>query len=471
MTISSQNLNAKFVRGFHMYPNTPNTNGTIGWIHRLAYEFWCFCVNGDNNLVGPGLGSVANSQTTGSYINMPVGWESGSNILLASGSDGTTVSGLPYFNVTGSNPFSPNMAGKWLTMWQSGSTSTDDSIYLITKWNSSSSITLDPTYGGTSIGPSGSVPQLTTRSNINYRVVDYLAVSNLSYVTNNYWVAQFSSAADLNPGSARPQAQFGGNGAQFFTQLCITLSASGSWDGTHFVGFKEFNTTIYPETTNSGPGSGGWGTPDWTHNSGGADGFVTIIGTKISLALAAGGNIMVNGGSAFHVEIPQRLYPQAYDPNLICAMNFGNLPAYVAAQVGYGYGHRFFPSPYDTTVRRWAMQVRCFTGTYWNSTMWGNQALPFGWVNRWRLLYNQPQNKLLMPDGILSLPYINGQGEPTGNFSLARARCITLRFTSTAYSQFMRVGDNNDRWIHVNNGVLWPWDHAIVSGRPIFTGL
>src|SRR5579864_3680834 len=161
-------LNAKFLRSFFI-PAGYGTNGCMGWIHRLVYEFWGFCVNGDNNLSRPGPGSLANSQLTGSYLNMPVGWESGS-LVLASGSDGTTSAGLPYFNVTGSQPFAPTMVGKWLTMWQSGSLSTDDSIYYISTWLNSSSIMLDPTYGGTSVGPSGSVPQLTSRSNINYRV-------------------------------------------------------------------------------------------------------------------------------------------------------------------------------------------------------------------------------------------------------------------------------------------------------------
>jgi hypothetical protein len=445
----------------------------MGWILRMVYEFWGFCINGDNGLVAPGLGSMANSQATGSYLNMPVGWESGSNVLLASGSDGTTSAGLPYFNVTGSNPFPPTVAGKWLTMWQSGSTSTDDSIYLITKWNSSSSITLDPTYGGTPLGPSGSIPQLTTRSNINYRVIDYFAAGSLAgYTFGQNLVIQFSSAPDVNPGSALCQAKIAGGGVGFtsFSQLNITLSASGSWDGTHFVGFKEFNVPIYSETSNSGPGSGGWASPDWFHNSGGGDGFCTLIGGKTFLICQAGGNFMPNGGSSFHIEIPLRLYSPTYDPNLICCMNFGNLGVYLGAQVGYGYSHRYFPSPYDTTVRRWPMMCRCLTGAYWNSTIWGNSAIPGGWVNRYRLLYNQPLNKLMFPDGILCLPFVNGQGESAGNFSLGRARCFTMRYTSVEYPQYMRVGDNNDAWIHLGAGVFWPWDNAIVSARPIFQG-
>src|SRR5579871_1397162 len=453
--MTAPQLQAKFLRAYAIPPNSGGTNGDMGWILRLVYEFWGFCVNGDNNLGRPGPGSVANSQLSGSYINMPVGWESGSNVLLASGSDGTTVQGLPYFNVTGSTPFSPNMVGKWLTMWQSGSTSTDDSIYYITQWLNSSSIVVDPSYGGTPVGPTGSIPQLTTRTGINYRVIDYGQVALMSYGTSNFLVIQFPRAAQVNAGQVQPQAKLGCG--SFFTQFTITLSPSGSWNGAAFAG--ENYAAIYPETGLFGPGGGGWGTPDWFHNSGGGRGWVTLIGGLGFLICQAGSDsngMMPNGGSCFQIEIPQRLYPQASDPNPICAMNFGNLGVGLNSQNGYGFAHRFFPSPYDSLTRRWPILTRNPMGSYWNGSLWNGYGIQGGNVDRWSFFFNRPLKKFWSSDGILCNATVNGQASVSGQFSLARARVRTMRFTSGGYPYYTRVGDNSDKWIHCGGGVLWP---------------
>src|SRR5579863_1156799 len=257
-------LNAKFLRSFHVNP-TPGIGATacMGWVMRLMFEFWGFCVNGSNDLVNPGSGSMATTAGT-DFMSMPIGWASGSTVLLATGSDGQTTQGLPYFQAGSSTPFSSGVVGKWLTTWQSGSTSTDDSIYLITSWLNSSSIVLDPTYGGTPVSPigtSGSLPQLTTRTNINYRVIDYQAAANLGYANGDYFVMQFSNASNVNPGQASSQARLRGTAGQStLTNFGITLSPSGSWNGTSFTG--EVYTEVLSEGNIAGPGGGGH-TGDW----------------------------------------------------------------------------------------------------------------------------------------------------------------------------------------------------------------
>lgn len=441
---------------------------------RLTWEFWGFCVNGSNDLLNPG--GVATSNVTGSYISMPTGFRSGTTVLLASGSDGVTTAGSPVFNATSSLPFSYTCEGKWLTTWKSGSTSTDDSIYRIVKWISSSSIKIDPTSGGTPSGVTGSLPALTSRSDINYRVIDYLAASNLSgFVTGNYIVMQMDNAAAVNVGQRNSQFKITCNdaGLSTFTQLGLTLSPSGTWDGTQFVG--ESYPVIVPDTTNSGPGSGGRGTPNWFASSNGGSGYLTLIGGRGFLICQAGGSFMVGGtnggGSAFQVEVPTRLYPQQNDPNPICALNMGGYKFYVTAQVGYAWASWFFPSPYDSTLRRWAVYVRCPTGSYFNFTPWTNSSVDSPLLVRWPLLYNKLTNQAILPDPVLSMPTVNGQASASGQFSLARAHLRSTKYAG-GFARYSRFDDAaGGRWIHGGGGVIWPWDHALVSNRDIFTGM
>ena len=470
-------LNAKFVRAHVVPPVAQNAPaGSMGWILRLIYEFWGFCLHGSNDLRVPG--SMASSQVTGSYISMPTGFQSGSTVLLASGSDGTTTAGMPYFTVTGSTPFSASYVGKWLTMWQSGSTSTDDSVYPIVGWINSSSIVIDPQAGGTvdAGSTSGSVPKLTTRNSINYRVVDYYAASGLAYTAGQYFVIQFNDAAQVNPGQASSQAKIASYNSTF-SELRIQLSPSGSWDGTHFI--SESYAEIVPET-GLGPTYGGWSVADWFHGNATGPGFITLIGGTGFLMCQIGGPWMYDGGfpgsagSFFHIEVPTRLYPQANDPNPICAINVGAMRGVLVSNIGYGAGHRFFPSPYDATLRRWPCLVKSITGSGWNgSTFLANfpnsgATLGKGVTSRWSLFENSRISKFVMADGILSMATVPGQASAAGQFSLARARLRSVRFTAGTYPLCIRVGDGVDRWIHAGGGIMWPWDHAYVADRPLF---
>lgn len=454
-------------------PGPPNgPRGAMLSIMKLIYEFWGFCVNGGNSLRQPG--GFATSQTLGSYLNMPVGFESGS-ILLASGSDGFTSQGNPYFSAI-STPFAPTHVGMYLVTWVSGSTSTDDSIYRITRWLNSSSIVVDPSTGGTPLPPqpniTGSFPTFTARSSVNYRVVDIAGTGGLAAATGQYMVLQFNNANSINPGQVNSQFKLTGqSGNDVNTNLTVTLSPSGSWNGTSFANesYPEFGG----EQSNSGPGGGGWGSPDWFHNSGGGRGRVSLWGGTGFIMCAAGGEDWTSefpgNGSLIHIEIPLRLYPQASDPNPICGVNQGNLGINTNGQTGFSYGMRWFPSPYDTLQRRWATAVRCFGGATWHNTTW-NQAIQNGQVNRYpELNYNRLSNKFVSADGILCQVAVNTQATPTGQYSLARARLRTVRFTAGGYPYWMRAGDPGNQWIHIGAGVLWPWDGACLS-RPLLRG-
>ncbi len=177
----------KFLRALNTVPvGTGNSVPITLFFLKTLYEFWGFCVNGGNSLTAPG--GFATSQVTGSYISIDPAFENGANVTLATGNDGVTVQQTAVFTAA-SNPFVPGHVGKWLVCWKSGSTSTDDSIYPITQWYGSGSIGLDVITGGTSFSSSGSIPYLTSRTGINYRVVDLHAASQLTgYVNGSYMI-------------------------------------------------------------------------------------------------------------------------------------------------------------------------------------------------------------------------------------------------------------------------------------------
>ena len=452
-------LGAKFIRSHYASPAPQNQPmGAMGWVMRLLYEFWGFCVHGTSDVSAPG--SMASS---GSYLRMPVGFESGSTVLLASGSDGYTVAGMPYFTVTGSSPFNPSCVGKWLTIWKSGSTSTDDSVYQITSWLNSSSVAVDASSGGTPVGSSGSVPVLTTRSDVCYRVVDYYAASGLTYTPGDYMVLQFNDASTVNPGQANTQVRVYASGTSY-SDLHLVLSPSGSWNGSAFAGEPTYD--VGPETLTNGAG---WGTADWWHgNTAGRTGYVSLVCGTGFLVCHVGGPWMT-ACSFFAVEVPKRLYPASNDPNPVCAANFGNLSYGVQATLGRGYAHRFFPSPYDSTFRRWPVMVRSYTGSGFDSTVWGGSVETCD-VGRWNVFVNPRSSVFVSSDGVLTLPTVAGQAAATGQFSLARARLRSMRFCASGLPMGMRVSDETGDWIHVAGGVMLPWDRSVLGSRPLFPG-
>src|SRR6188474_1477589 len=123
---SGNELTTKFVKA-HITTTTVSNTNAMRWLHKLMYEFWGFCINGDDNLLQPrGFAPL-------SGVLFPANWQSGTAVLLASGSDGSTQDGMPFFEAPSIDWTSGSKVGKHLVTWKSGSTCTDDSIYLITQ--------------------------------------------------------------------------------------------------------------------------------------------------------------------------------------------------------------------------------------------------------------------------------------------------------------------------------------------------
>lgn len=570
-------LTPKFVRS-HVIGDVAQGQG-FSWFFKLIYEFWGFCVNGGNSLTEAG-GFVPNELTG---TSMPDGFQNGTGSLIASGTDGYTEAGMPFFKSLNLNAFSASYVGKHIVVWKSGSTSTDDSIYPITQWINSSTIRVDVLAGGTPYSASLH-PSFSTRNNINYRIIDFSAAAALpGYTTNDYLVLQFNGAPLVNPGQRLSQARlrrnttYGGSGYNCSIQLSPSGSwraagfesgsyASGSWSsgsmvnapgdfkfymtssmrftgsfvdtatldagtttgslivgeasGTYtvlatnvlsgnfylisdpnqpvisgtalftgtlngtgslfaltgtfapggsylysgtfafsgsgvfsgsglFTGQGNFITASFADPTaeiNATSNGGGWGigsmdNPAWVTLIGSTDFLISHFKTP---ALA--------GGSGFHIEIPQRLYPQGVDPNPIAAMNYGVYAPNHTDANGHHYGTGFrLHNPPDGSLMTYYSFARRVFGNADGTNPIGNAT-----NGRYNGAYfNTFLNKFLFMDIILGRPDIAGQ------YQLGRVRLRRVRVMPPIAPGYQRIG-NNGEWIHIGNGVLWPWDNALL---------
>lgn len=435
-------LTTKFVRA-HAINQSVSSTVVLRWIHKLIYEFWGFCVNGTDSLTVPG-------GFASSGIIAPTNFQSGST-LMASGSDGVTVAGAYVFQASSVNWTSGTNAfvGKHIVTWKSGSESTDDSVYLITKIVNSSSIMVDITNGGTPF--TGSLkPAFTARTNINFRVIDIPAAVALSGYTadNDGFVLSLNGAFLVNSGQIAPQVRtrirtsVGSN----VPNIGLTLSSSGSWTATSASSGNFSDGSAEVNADSSGTG---WGTGTGT-------GYVTLIGAQDFLLCHSRGSWNTAGASGFHIEVPKRLYSQNCDPMPVVAMNFGQAGLTVTSTTqGYGGGLTMFHPP-DGSTRKWRSMIRNPVGDYFNSAFFSSNSpglLTTGRSNE--MFFNQYTNKFIMFDLVLGLPSVTFQ------YSALRVRLRRMRWTANIIPSHTRLG-NRGEWLHVHNGVLWPWDNAVL---------
>lgn len=436
-------LTTKFVKA-HITTAAVTTTNAIRWQHKLMYEFWGFCVNGDNNLLQPrGFAPL-------SGVLFPTNWQSGSTVLLASGSDGVTTDGSPFFTAPSVNWTSGSGAylNKHIVTWKSSSTSTDDSIYLITQIVNSSTIRIDVNNGGTPY-TSSLHPSMTARSTINFRVIDFNAATQLAGFTADAdgLVLCLSGASLVNSGQVTPQVRtrirtsVGSN----VPQVGVTLSSSGSWTPASGSGFF-----LDPTSEVVSPTSWAQGVTNL--------GVMTLMGaqdfliTHLKLQTAAS-----NLGAGFHVEVPQRLYPQNNDPNPVVAMVYGAGINITQTTNMYGGGFTAFHPP-DGSTRQWRSLIRSLSGDHFSTVQYPSN-IPSNVTNgRYNELYfNIYKNKFIMNDFALG----NDFGAGTGGFASIRMKLRRVRWTANIIPTFQRLGDHGE-WIHVQNGILWPWDGGIL---------
>lgn len=405
---------------------------------KLSYEFWGFCVNGDNDLTGT-IGSTKGFPVGG--INMPSGFAN--QYLHASGSDGVTHVGMPFFSSSTGNFSSSVIIGKHLVTWQSGSTSTDDSIYEITQLINSTTIRVNVLQGGTPTQSTNWVPSFSERSSVNYRIVDIAATALLTYVSGNNLVFNINGAPQVNVGQLKPQVKVAINIAGSAYGLRMTLAPSGSWNGSIFT---EGNNEFICSTGNGGD-FGGSGTADFA--------FMTLVGSTDSLFAHASGRSFspngIQGSFGFLWEIPERLYPQANDPNPLAGTIWG---AGVDAQVTTKGWNFYNMVCQDNKIRRWDTLFRCPTGLYENNGIYANgySGTPAPRYNN--LGYNPFNGTVPFMEAVL-------HQSTAGQWCLARVRLRRTRFyvNSMARDQIVGTGPVNS-WYHMFDTVWIPWDGA-----------
>lgn len=435
-----------------------NLNSVMMWHLKLIYEFWGFCVNGSNNLRAPGGMPISSSN----YLSMSFGFESGSSVLLASGSDGSTTYGEAVFTAPSIDWTSGTMINKHIVAWQSASSCTDDSIYRILRVINSSSVLVSVENGGTPV--TGSlVPRFTTRTNINFRVIDLRAVSLMSGSAGMYMILQTNAQA-INSGQLPSQVKLvvrAGNSS--ISSCALALSPSGSWNGSAF-------TDITPELAPDGAtetGGVGYATYDWFNGSAG-QGSISLWGDQGALMMHSRGS-WNTAASIFHFEIPRRLFPIEKDPNPICCLNIGkrgmttkNIDTTRSEHFSAGW---VVANEFDNSVlRRWVALVQSFSGGFFDSNIYSSGDGAIFASERFKDAYtNMIARKHLLRDVLL------GHRQTTASYSIGR---VQLRRAAIAHSSFpisTKFGANGD-WIHIGDGVVWPWDNTQLVGSILASG-
>jgi len=404
------------------------------FVTKAAYEFWCYCVNGGSSPTTPG-GLAATTPTT-----LPAAFlENSPTILMASGTNGVTTNGSVVFTSAGAS-FSASMAGKYLVVWDPTTpTSTEDSIYQISTVPSATTLELIVNSGG-SPDPSTLKPRLTARSGLRYRIVDMASSINAAgLATGQYMVWQMTPHSG-NPGQANSQVQwFARTISTSWTQIGLSVSPGGTWTGSAFTD----GTTEELPTTNSS----GFFLPSNLSSTG----FVTMIADKDYFILHVRSAVNSGStGSGCHIEIPQRVYTQAQDPNPITLMVYG-LFGLSSGSSTAGYGPGFVMRNFDNTTGKQRTLTR---------SLWGDitlAAMAFGGnMTDSRYSYYALSNKAITTEGLLSCV-----GTAT-QFSAARVRLRSVRFCSSAVPSYTRLGDQG-QYLHLTNGVCVPWDNTILG--------
>lgn len=420
-------LTSKFIRAHNVNVSVSNS-GSLVWMMKLIYEFWGFCLHGENNLTG-----AMGFATSG--INMPSGFQSGS--LLATGSTGYTVAGESLFYDSNADFTSGSFVDKHLVTWKSGSTSNDDSIYKIIKIVSSQSIQVDTNNGATPY--SGSlIPLFTDRSSINYRIIDFEStVNNVAYSSGSYMILNLSGASLINSGQTTPQVKIAFNDAAGFDDVAISWSPSGSWTGSSFT--DEVTAT----------------SADWCNGSAGT-GHISLWGASDYLICHYRGDWCTNA-CLFHVEVPERIYTQNIDPNPVVVMMY-NISSFGIGSTTISYGGGWYVH-YPPTNEKLQLVTLAKSphGDYFPQTVYPTsynlQSTTNGRYNN--SFYNPVQNQFIVSDVLFSHEALN-------KYAIGRLRARRWRvMAANLVPRYTRLGTNGE-YIYVGGSVLLPWDNAIL---------
>jgi hypothetical protein len=410
-----------------------------------------------------GLGTMSTGGNVTSSSLMTVGTDGYTNASTQWRADGYTDF---YAN---SGPFTASMIGKQLVTWKSSSNSSEDSIYNIIAFKSPNNIVINVNSGGVpSSENDGYRPSVTTRSSINYRVVDVGVAGAFTGVTDgNYIVFQFDPTG-INAGQANPQLQFLiANGVGTNTKLDYRMSPNGSWTGAAFGG--DASGVLTP---NSASGNAAYQLQSTT-SAGNVT--ITLVGDKhFMLGYSKDSNHSSSAGFHWHIEIPDRLYTQAQDTNPFAAQINGYnhvtlVPINAASYSGNTTSNNTYMGGFvmrcnDGVYRHHRVITRALIGdggVNLISSAYNIQQPPGPFLTDIRVGANTETGGLLASYAFLGSPRDSSGNPVVGQYSLARCRLRNVRFSNNFMTRFTRFNYGGN-FILLTHGVAWPWDNSVI---------
>jgi hypothetical protein len=415
------------------------TRMEAGFIVRFMYEFWGYVIHAPASQTTPGgFPGVA-------FNTFPANSLEGSTVL-ATGSDGATAADQTTFTSASAN-FTTSMVNKYLVVWSSTTPGQEDGIYKILGRNSATQLVLNVNNGG-SAHPVSRRPRFTTRTGLRYRVADIEGMQSLpGWATGQYIVFQMTPSIS-NPGQANSQVQvIIRNASSGIKTIGMVGSPGGTWNGSAF-------TDGMTEVTHTTNGQGMF--PD-SLVAPLTDAQISMFGDRDGMIAWFRGN---GNGGYVHFEAPFRLPTQAQDPNplLIGADGLSTLHLGVFSN---GYNNWWMRGT-DGTSRRHRMIVKCLSGDG-N----GENGRPTGTVSFFgdaRVGLNQTLKRTF-----LSKVLIGQIGTPSTQFTLARSYMRYARICPNVLPPWIMLGEN-DEWLHIQNGICFPWDGVFLGSNLIPLG-
>jgi hypothetical protein len=438
--------------------------GTINVVSTATFPtsgtIYVYTNQGTQTIAYTGVTATSFTGCTGGGGTMSTGGNVTSNSLMTLGTDGytnaTTVfrqDGYTDFYATNIQ-FTSNMVGKQLVMWKPGSNSSEDGIYNIIAFKDQNNIVINVNNGGT---PSGEVDgyrsMVTTRSSINYRVIDNAVAGAATGIADGSYMIFQVDPTGVNTGQAVAQLQL--IVANSNQRIDYNMSPNGSWTGTAF-GVDASGTRQ--------PNNGQANTTQQQQNTTSAGTMtITLIGDKdFMIGYGKDSNHASSSGFHWHWEIPERLYTQAQDPNPFVVQLNGysqnSASQFSSTGTTYGYGGGFVMRCSDGVYRNWRTTVKALVGDGDTDRLVGNNNLarpPGNTLSDFRAGANQWTGTLVNSSGFLTLPGVAGQ------YSLARARLKKVRFANSFMKTFTRFTANGD-WMLITQGVAVPWDKTVM---------
>lgn len=230
---------------------------------------------------------------------------------------------------------------------------------------------------------------------------------------------------------------------------------------------------------NGFPNDGYQGTGSYVTSSGvsysGGQTCINMIADKTFLIAHLREQDLFQFGSrlAIHLEVPKRLYPEEADkhPLALLAETVHTGSLYTSSStLSYGGGWQMRTHSADITLIR---NFRTLVKSMYADGRWPsgegssggliNQGVFGQGTNDYRIGYNTIAGTIPMSEGLLS------QSGVANQFSFARVRLRTVRFTGTHVPSHHRLGLNGE-WIQLQNGICWPWDNTIVPQQLLLFG-